>query len=132
MAIWKIYSMLHWRERVLAKLGETPFELLKEKEENMVVGENVVEKKEQLLNESLINLLRRCIEMQTKPKSTHGVAINFNRCEIYKTKKNLAINCPKYATSRPKCLKCGGLHRTKNYGLKCNFCGGLGYIEECC
>jgi len=66
-------------ERVLAKLGETPFELLKEKEENMVVGENVVEKQEQLLNESLINLLRRHIEMQTKPKSTHGVAINFNR-----------------------------------------------------
>jgi hypothetical protein len=31
-------------EGVLEKLGETPFELLKEMEENMVVGENVIEK----------------------------------------------------------------------------------------
>lgn len=29
-------------ERVLAKLGKTPFELLKEEEKNMTVGENVV------------------------------------------------------------------------------------------
>jgi hypothetical protein len=39
---------------------------------------------------------------------------------------------PKYATSRPKCLKCGGLHRMENHGLKCSFCGGMGHIEERC
>jgi hypothetical protein len=67
-------------ERVLAKLGKTPFELLKEEEEDMVVGENAVEKQVQLLNGSLINLFRRHIEMQTKPKPIHGVAISFNEC----------------------------------------------------
>ncbi len=47
-------------EWVLPKLGETPFELLKkEHEENMNVGETTMEKQVQLLNESLINLLRK-------------------------------------------------------------------------
>jgi hypothetical protein len=47
-------------ERVLVELGETPFELLKEQhEENMIVGKNASKKQIQLLNESLINLLRR-------------------------------------------------------------------------
>ncbi len=47
-------------ERVLAKLGETPFELLKEdQEENMGTIETIVEKQVQVLNESLINLLKR-------------------------------------------------------------------------
>jgi hypothetical protein len=67
-------------ERVLEKLGKTLFELLKEEEEDMVVGENAVEKQVQLLNGSLINLLRRHIEMQTKPKYMHGVAISVNEC----------------------------------------------------
>lgn len=47
-------------ERVLAKLSETPFELLKEEQkENMGTIEIVVEKQVQVLNESLINLLRK-------------------------------------------------------------------------
>jgi hypothetical protein len=47
-------------ERVLAKLGETPFEMLKEEhEKNMMVGKIIMEKHVQLLNESLINLLKR-------------------------------------------------------------------------
>ncbi len=70
--------------------------------------------------------------MRTKPKSTLRVAISFNKCQIYRAENHLAINCPKYATSRPKCLKCGGLHRIENCGLKCNFCGGLGYTKESC
>jgi hypothetical protein len=47
-------------ERVLAELGETRFELLKEEQkENMGTIEMVVEKQVQVLNESLINLLRK-------------------------------------------------------------------------
>jgi hypothetical protein len=47
-------------ERALVELGETPFELLQEEqEENMVVEENAIEKQIQLLNESLINLQGR-------------------------------------------------------------------------
>lgn len=48
---------------MLAKFGGTPFELLNEKEENMIIGENEIKKQVQPLNESLINLLRRHIEM---------------------------------------------------------------------
>jgi hypothetical protein len=47
-------------EWMLAKLGETPFEMLKEEhEKNMMVGKIKMEKQVQLLNESLINLLKR-------------------------------------------------------------------------
>jgi len=45
---------------------------------------------------------------------------------------HLATKYPKYATSRPKCLKCGGLHRMENCGLKCSFCGGMGHIKKHC
>jgi hypothetical protein len=48
----------------------------------MIVGENVVEKKIQLLNEPLINFFRRHIEIQTKPRFILGVAISFNMCQI--------------------------------------------------
>jgi hypothetical protein len=48
---------------VLAKLSKAPFELLNEEEDNLIIGENAVEKQVQLLNEYLINLLRRHIEM---------------------------------------------------------------------
>jgi hypothetical protein len=57
---------------------------------------------------------------------------NFNGCHICRTKDHFAIECPKYVMSKPKCLKCGGLHRMENCGLKCSFCGGLGHIEGCC
>lgn len=47
-------------QRVLAELGETPFELLKEEQEkNMGIVEMIVEKQMQVLNDFLINLLRR-------------------------------------------------------------------------
>jgi hypothetical protein len=46
--------------------------------------------------------------MQTRPGSISRIYINFNECQICRTKDHLATNCPKYATSRPKCLKCGG------------------------
>jgi len=46
-------------ERMLAKLSETPLEMLKEKhEKNMTIGKTMMEKQVQLLNESLINLLK--------------------------------------------------------------------------
>jgi hypothetical protein len=32
----------------------------------------------------------------------------------------------------PKCGKCGGGHRAKNYGIRCSFCNGLGHLEDCC
>jgi hypothetical protein len=48
----------------------------------MNVGEISMEKQVQLLNESLINLLRRQMKMRAKPGSTFGVFISFNGCQI--------------------------------------------------
>jgi len=70
--------------------------------------------------------------MWAKLGSTLGVSSSFNGCQNDRVEDHLATNRPKYATSRPKCLKCGELHKTKNCGLKCNFCKGLGHIKECC
>ncbi len=46
-------------EKVLGELDEIPYEPLKEEqEESMFTGEKIVEKQIQVLNESLINLLK--------------------------------------------------------------------------
>ncbi len=91
-----------------------------------------MEKQVQLLNEYLMNLLKRQTKIQTKLGSTSIASTSFNGCQICKVDDHLIIECLKYTTSRPKCLKCGGLHRTENCGMRCSFCGGLGHIKECC
>jgi hypothetical protein len=98
----------------------------------MIIREIVVEKQVQLLDESLINLLKKQTKIQTKFKSTFMASTSFNGCHICKAKNHFATKCPKYTTTKPKCLKCGGLHRTKNCGLRCGFCGGLGHTEKRC
>jgi len=57
---------------------------------------------------------------------------SFNGCQICKTENHFATKCPKYITFRPICLKCWGPDKTKNYGLRCGFCGGLGHTKERC
>jgi len=32
----------------------------------------------------------------------------------------------------PKCAKCGMFHGTKNCGIKCSFCLGLGHLKDMC
>jgi hypothetical protein len=46
----------------------------------MTVGKLVVEKHVQLLIESLINLLKKQIKIQTKSESTSMASTNFNGC----------------------------------------------------
>jgi len=48
-------------ERVLAKLKETPFELMKDEQEEGLTTNVVVDKKVSALNESLINFFRQGI-----------------------------------------------------------------------
>jgi hypothetical protein len=85
---------------VLVKLGETPFELLKEEqEENTGTIETTMEKQVQLLNESLINLLKR----QFKPGATLGGSTSSNGCQICHAKDHLANECPTFA--KPKMLE---------------------------
>jgi tRNA(Ile2) C34 agmatinyltransferase TiaS len=42
------------------------------------------------------------------------------------------MSSPKYANSKSKCQKCGGLHKIENYGFKCNFCGKMVHVEKKC
>jgi hypothetical protein len=95
----------------------------------MTVGETIIEKWVQLLNESLIHLLKRQVEIQNKSKTIPERSMSFNGCQICRVEDHMANDCPKYTTFKHKCLKCKGLHKTKNCGLKCNFCGGLGHTE---
>jgi hypothetical protein len=44
----------------------------------------------------------------------------------------LVTTCPKLNEAWPKCAKCGMSHRTKNCGVKCFFCLGLGHFKDEC
>ncbi len=52
-------------------------------------------------------------------------------CQLCNMVGHSAYMCSKLS-DRPKCGKCGKGHKTKNYGLKCFYCFGLGHIEERC
>jgi hypothetical protein len=55
-----------------------------------------------------------------------------NSCQLCHSEEHTASTCPKLADTRPKCAKCGGVHKTDNCGLKCSFCFGLGHMKERC
>jgi hypothetical protein len=56
----------------------------------------------------------------------------FGGCQICKRRHHLATTCPKLNEPWPKCAKCGIFHKTKNCGIKCSFCLGLGHYEDKC
>ncbi|CAM6077267.1 unnamed protein product [Sphagnum tenellum] len=114
-------------ERVLGKLGETPFEPLKEEQEEGAaeasMGHQVV-----ALNDTLINFFKGGVP--------NSVPLSFStlhrECQICKGKDHIATTCPRFYEPRPKCAKCGMPHRTDNYGVKCSFCSDLGHSEDMC
>lgn len=56
---------------------------------------------------------------------------SFNGCHICHAKDHMANECLRYATTKLKCEKCGGLHdEIENCGLRCIFCGGPGHTKE--
>ncbi|CAK9225727.1 unnamed protein product [Sphagnum troendelagicum] len=114
-------------ERVLGELGETPFEPLKEEQEEGAaeasMGHQVV-----ALNDTPINFFKGGVP--------NSVPLSFStlhrECQICKGKDHIATTCPRFYEPRPKCAKCGMPHRTDNYGVKCSFCSGLGHSEDMC
>ncbi len=81
-------------KQVLVELGEIPFELLKEEqEENMII----------VLNESLINLLKRQLNIQFRLEALAKGSTSSNGCKICHEKDHMGNDCPRYATFRPKC-----------------------------
>jgi len=114
-------------ERVLGELGETPFEPLKEEQEEGVV-ETMMEKQVTALNNTLINFLKGNVPNPVASSSS----TMFGRCQICKGGDHIATTCPRLNEPRPKCAKCGMFHRIENCGIKCSFCSGLGYSKDRC
>ncbi len=114
-------------ERMSNELGETPFEPLKEEQEEGV-SETMMEKQVTALNNTLINFFKGNVP---NPDASSSSTM-FGGCQIYKRGDHLASACPRLNEPRPKCAKCGMSHRTKNCGIKCSLCSGLGHSEDRC
>jgi len=114
-------------KRVLGELGETPYEPLKEEQEEGV-AETMMEKQVNALNNTLINFLKGNVP---RPVTTSSSSMSA-RCQICKGRDHIATACPRLNEPRPKCAKCGMPHRTENCGVKCSFCAGLGHSEDRC
>jgi hypothetical protein len=114
-------------ERVLGELGETPFESLKEEQEEEV-AETIMEKQVAALNNALVNFFKRNVPRPV----TSSSSTMFDGCQICKGGDHIATACPRLNEPRPKCAKCGMPHRTENCGMKCSFCSGLGHSEGKC
>jgi predicted aspartyl protease len=114
-------------ERVLGELGETPFEPLKEEQEEGVT-EMSMEHQVANLNNALINFFKGGVPNSIPPLSPN----QFNECRVCKGRDHVATSCLRQIKPRPKCAKCGMPHRTENCGIKCSFCSGLGHSEDRC
>jgi hypothetical protein len=114
-------------EKVLGELGETPYEPLKEEQEEGA-SKNMMEKHVTALNNTLINFFKGTIHnLEASSSSTM-----FGGCQICKGGNHLATTCPRLNEPRPKCAKCSMLHMTENCGIKCTFCTSLGHFEDKC
>jgi hypothetical protein len=114
-------------ERVLGELGETPFEPLKE-EQDEGITEVSMEDQVVALNRTLINFFKGSVP---NPASSSSSTL-YRECQICKGKDHIATACPRQNEPWPKCAKCGMPHRSDNCGLKCSFCSGLGHSEDRC
>jgi len=114
-------------ERVLGELGETPFEPLKEEQEEGD-SETLMGKQVTALNNTLINFFKGNVP---NPGASSSSTM-FEGCQICKGKDHLATACPRFNEPRPKCAKCGMSYRTENCGIKCSFCSGLDHSEDRC
>ncbi len=114
-------------ERVLGELGETPYEPLREEQEEES-SETMMEKQVTALNNTLINFFKGTVHNLEASSSSTA----FGGCQICKGGDHLATTCPRLNQARPKCAKCSMLHRTENCGIKCTFCSGLGHSEDKC
>jgi hypothetical protein len=114
-------------EKVLGELGETPYEPLKEEQEEES-SHTIMEKQVITLNDTFINFFKGAMP---NPEASSSSTV-FGGCQICKGRDHMATNCPRLNEARPKCAKCKMPHRTKNCGMKCSFCSGLGHSKDRC
>jgi len=114
-------------ERVLGELGETPFEPLKEEQEEGI-EKTMMEKQVTALNNTLVNFFKRDV-----PNSIASSSSTMSSgCQLCKGGDHIATTCLRLNEARPKCAKCNMPHRTENCGIKCSFYAGLGHSEDRC
>jgi hypothetical protein len=106
--IEKLVDVATELERVSSELGETPFEPLKEEQEEGV-SETIMEKQVTALNNTLINFFKGNVP---NPDASSSSTM-FGGCQICKGGDHLATVCPRLNEPRPKCAKCGMFHRTE-------------------
>ncbi len=114
-------------ERVLGELGETPYEPLREEQEEETL-ESAVEKQVTALNNTLINFFKG----NSQDAASSSSSTVFGGCQLCKGKDHMATACPRLNEARPKCVKCNQPHRTENCGVKCTLCTRLGHSEDKC
>jgi hypothetical protein len=115
---------------MLGKLGETPYEPMKEEQDEVAFGESTIDRQLHVSNETLISFFGKRIDGKARPNIIFFT--KNNRCQLCCSKEHLASTCPKLTYTRPKCTKCGGGHKTNNFGLKCSFYFGLEHTEDRC
>jgi hypothetical protein len=111
-------------EKVLGELGETPYEPLREEQEEET-SESNMEKQVTALNNTLINFKGNSRDTTSSSSSTV-----FGGCQLCKGGDHMATAYPRLNEARPKCAKCNMPHRTENCGIKCTYCIGLGHSED--
>jgi hypothetical protein len=99
-------------ERVLGELGETPFEPLKEEQEEGV-EETMMEKQVTALNNTLVKFFKRSV-----PNSIASSSSTMSGgCQLCNGRDHIATACSRLYEARPKCAKCNMPHRTENCGI---------------
>ncbi len=114
-------------EKVFGEIGKTPFEPLKDEQEDEInEGETPTKQHIHVLNETLINFFKGSNGKQLVQPI---IPNNSNLCQLCNMMGHNASSCLKLS-KKPKCGKCEGGHKTENCGLKCSYCFKLGHVEE--
>ncbi len=114
-------------EKNLVELGEIPFELLKEDQEEGFIVDAIVEKQVNALNESFINFFRQGISSNNGTGTSRANTISIRQlCNFV---DHIAFIYSKIGDLKPKCDECGLLHRIKNCGLKCGYYTSMGHMK---
>ncbi len=116
-------------EKVLGYLGETPYDPLREEKDEDVTSESFIDKQLSMLNETLIHSFRESSSKNGANVRSSRIASRYQLCQA---EDHTAVAYPKHNDMWPKCSKCNGGHRAKNYGIRCSFCNGMGHSQDRC
>jgi hypothetical protein len=112
-------------EGVLAELKETPYEPLKEEQEEEA-EETTMEKQINVLNNTLIHFFKRNA-FDPEPSSYSTMS---EECQICGARGHIATSCPRLNEARLKYAECNMSHRTEGGEIKSTYCAGLEHSED--